>query len=186
MTTSHTVPVPPFRLDGHGLVLREWTDEDVPAMTVLFDDPDVARWTPLASPFDAEAAVRYLDRAREARDTGRRIQLAVTTDGGAPLGEVMLMLRDEDGEVELGYAVGAAHRGRGLSARAVRLLTDLAYGTIAARRVVLRIDPGNAPSAAVARAAGFRLADEPPIVIREPSGIEYVLRLWEHRRPEPS
>jgi len=182
MTTPLTVPVPPFCLAGHGLVLREWTDEDLPAMSGLFDDPDVARWTPLASPFDADAAEQYLERAREARTAGRRLQLVVTLDGGAPLGEVMLMLKDTEGEAELGYAIGAAHRGRGLSARAVRLLTGLAYDTLGAHRVVLRIDPANAPSIAVARAAGFRLADEPPVVLQEPNGGEIVLRVWEHPR----
>ncbi|MFC1420225.1 GNAT family N-acetyltransferase [Streptacidiphilus cavernicola] len=186
MTKPCTVPEPPFRLDGQGLVLREWTDEDLPAMPALFDDPDVARWTPLASPFDAEAARLYLERAREAREAGRRLQLVVTADGGAPLGEVMLMLKDVDGEVEIGYAIGAAHRGRGLAAAGVRLLTELAHDRLGADRVILRIDPDNAPSAAVARAAGFRLADEPPVVIQDPDGGEIVLRIWERLNPTGS
>ena len=182
MTTPLTVPASPFRLADHGLVLREWTDEDLPALPGLFDDPDVARWTPLASPFDDAAAEQYLERAREARAAGRRLQLVITEDGGAPLGEVMLMLKEVEGEAELGYAIGAAYRGRGLTARAVRLLTALAYDTLGADRVVLRIDPGNAPSNAVARAAGFRLAEEPPVVLQEPDGAEIVLRIWEHPR----
>ena len=171
------VPAPPFRLAGHGLVLRDWTDQDVPAMTALFDDPEVARWTPLVDP---EAARRYLVRSQEARSGGRRLQLAVTLDGRVPLGEVVLMLRDEQGEVELGYLIGALYRGQGLSARAVRLLTGFAYDSLAARRVVLRIAPANAPSIAVARTTGFRLADEPPVVIHDPNGAEITLRLWEH------
>ena len=183
MITPSSLPAPPFRLADQGLVLREWTDEDLPAMSELFDDPDVARWTPLASPFDADAARAYLERAREARGAGRRLQLAVTTDGGAPLGEVMLMLRDVEGEVELGYAIGAAHRGRGLAAAGVRLLTGLAHDGLGMNRVVLRIDPGNAPSIAVARTTGFRLADEPPVVLRDPDGSEVLLRIWEHLRP---
>ncbi|MHA6762979.1 GNAT family N-acetyltransferase [Streptacidiphilus sp. PAMC 29251] len=177
MTTPHTVPAPPFRLAGHGLVLRDWTDEDLPAMAALFDDPDVARWTPLT---DAEAAKQYLLRGREARVAGRRLQLAVTLDGEVPLGEVVLMLREEEGEIELGYLVGALYRGQGLSVRAVRLLTGYAYESLAAHRIILRIAPANAPSIAVARAAGFRLADEPPVVIHDPDGVEITLVVWEH------
>ncbi|WP_405856234.1 GNAT family N-acetyltransferase [Streptomyces sp. NBC_01515] len=41
-----------LRLTGEDLVLREWTENDLPAMTELFDDPEIAHWTPLASPFD--------------------------------------------------------------------------------------------------------------------------------------
>jgi RimJ/RimL family protein N-acetyltransferase len=186
MTTSRSVPAPPFRIADLGLVLREWTDEDVPAMVALFDDPEVARWTPLADPFDADAAEQYLHRARESRAAGRKLQLAVTLDGGAALGEVMLTLRDEEGEVELGYAVGAPHRGQGLSVRSVRLLTDLAHGSLGVHRVLLRIDPGNAPSIGVARRAGFWPADEPLVLLREPSGAETLLRTWEHLRPEPN
>src|SRR4051812_42060294 len=57
----------PMTLAGSGLRLREWTDADVPVMVELFDDAAVARWTPLASPFDEAAARAYLDRARARR-----------------------------------------------------------------------------------------------------------------------
>ena len=73
---------------GDGVVLREWSDDDVPAMAALFDDPDIDQWTPIESPFDAEAAARYLARARARRREGRALQLAITADGEAPLGEV--------------------------------------------------------------------------------------------------
>lgn len=180
MSTLRTVPAPPFSLVEDGLVLREWTDADLALMPALFDDPDVARWTPLASPFDAEAAKRYLERARETRGGGRRLQLAVTTDGDAPLGEVTLMLRDPDGQIEIGYAIGALYRGRGLSTRAVRLLIALAYDALDADRIILRIEPDNAASSAVARSAGFRLAAESPVQVKEPDGSTITLNIWEH------
>jgi RimJ/RimL family protein N-acetyltransferase len=184
MPTSHTLPAPPFQLAGSGLVLRDWTDEDVPAMAALFDDPDVARWTPLVSPFDADAARRYLDRCHEGRAAGRRLQLAVTLDGDEPLGEVLLMLREE-GEVELGYAIGVLYRGQGLTARAIGLLNDFAYTDLEVRRIILRIEPGNTPSEAVARRAGFHRTDEPPAVIRDPDGTVVTLGIWEHRPTAP-
>lgn len=102
------------RLSGHGVHLRHWLPEDADTMTELFDDPDIARWTPLRSPFDEDAAREYLSNALARQSAGTRIQLAVTTDGLAPLGEVVL-LPGEDGrrEVELGYMVGRRHRARG-------------------------------------------------------------------------
>jgi RimJ/RimL family protein N-acetyltransferase len=169
-------------LAGFGLRLREWAAADVPAMVELFDDAAVARWTPLASPFDEAAAFAYLDRARERRAEDRGLQLAVTTDGHTPLGEVLLFTSGPYGrasggpDAELGYAIGAAHRGQGLATRAVRLMTGYAYREAAARRVILRIDLGNAASEYVARTAGFRLADGAP----SDGGPE--LRTWVHER----
>jgi RimJ/RimL family protein N-acetyltransferase len=164
-------------LSGLGLQLREWSDADLPVMVELFDDPDVDRWTPLPSPFDLTAARTYLDQARARRAEGRSIQLAITTDGHTALGEILLV---PSGRIaELAYAVGRAHRGQGLTTRAVRLVTAYAYRELAMDRVVLRINPGNAPSVAVARATGFELTDDEP-VIRGGSGP---LHTWRHRRP---
>jgi Acetyltransferase (GNAT) domain len=79
-----------LRLTGHGLVLREWTDEDLPTMVLLFNDPDVAYRTPMVSPFDQTAARDYLQKACQDRARDQRIHLAITTDGGQAKGEVLL------------------------------------------------------------------------------------------------
>jgi RimJ/RimL family protein N-acetyltransferase len=168
------------RLSGHGVVLREWEDGDLAAMVGLFDDPDVAYWTPLVSPFDLEAARLYLERAQERRAAGQRVQLAITVDGGEPMGEVLLMLSELGLDVaEIGYAMGAAYRGRGLAARAVRVMTGFAYDTVGVSRLLLEIEPGNAASAAVARAAGYRLTEAPPIPAEE-KGRQLSLQTWEY------
>jgi hypothetical protein len=62
-----------IRVTGLGLYLREWTDDDLPVMVELFDDPAVAQWTPLASPFDLTAARNYLDQARTRRAEGHSV-----------------------------------------------------------------------------------------------------------------
>ncbi|GAA2847272.1 hypothetical protein GCM10010517_04300 [Streptosporangium fragile] len=170
------------RLRGDGVVLREWADDDLAAMAGLFDDPEVAYWTPLVSPFDLEAARAYLERARRSRAAGERVQLAITVDGGEPAGEVLLMLSGPDPDVaEIGYSVGAAHRGRGLASRAVRMMTEFALGTVGVSRLRLKIEDENAASAAVARATGYRLTDAPPVPAEE-KGRRLLLRTWEYRQ----
>lgn len=172
-----------LRLSGHGLVLREWQDGDLAAMVGLFDDPDMAYWTPLVSPFDLEAARVYLKRARERRVAGQRVQLAITVDGREPMGEVLLMWTGSGMDVaEIGYSVGAAYRGRGLAARAVRVMTDFARDTVGVVQLLLEIEAGNAASAAVARAAGYRLTDAPPIPAEE-KGRTLSLHTWAYDRP---
>jgi RimJ/RimL family protein N-acetyltransferase len=167
----------PLVISYGGVVLREWTDSDLPRMVELFDEPDVARWTPLESPFDSGAATRYLARARGGRGEGRSLQLAVTTDGELALGEVLLFPA-ADGTAELGYTVGAAHRGQGLAARAVRAAVDYGREAHGLSRFVLRIEPANLPSQRVATAAGFRRTEDEPVV-RENKGRRTELETWE-------
>ena len=169
----------PLVLTGATVRLREWRTEDAPLLVSLFDDPEVRRWTPMPNPFDLPAAEGYLERARQARLGGHRVQLAITRDGDEPRGEVLLFGIDhERSEAELGYVVGAAHRGQGLAVESLTLLQEYARRTLSPARLLLRIDPGNAASCAVARRCGFTLTDEPAVPQQVPGG-EANLRTWE-------
>jgi hypothetical protein len=53
---------PEIRIVGMGVALREWTAGDLRAMVEIFDDPEVAYRTPVASPFDLDAAGAYLQK----------------------------------------------------------------------------------------------------------------------------
>ena len=164
-------------IGANGIVLREWMVADIQAMVTLFDEDSIDVWTPLESPFDAAAAQRYLERAYRLRAQGHGIQLAITTDGRAPLGEVLLFDGDSPDTGELAYAVGIAHRGQGLAARAVRMVMTFAADHCGLSRYLLTISPANLASQAVARAAGFRQSDE-PITIRERKGRRLQMATW--------
>lgn len=173
-------PLPyPLRLTGTGVILREWRWEDVDELVALLDEPGIARWTLMPSPFDMEAGLAYLRRAQQGRIGGSRIQLAITTDGGPPLGEVLLFnVHSEAHEAELGYLVGLPFRRRGLATAALSLLTGYAVDTLGLRRLLLRIDRGNTASTSVARRCGYRPAAEPPIQQDGPYGPA-TLDTWE-------
>ncbi|MDX3076271.1 GNAT family N-acetyltransferase [Streptomyces sp. NPDC088354] len=174
--TSTTSPFPSrIELAGEGLVLRDWTEADLAAMPDLFDHPDIAYWTPIASPFDEAAARTRLERDRQMRADGTTILLAVTADGRAPLGEVMLRRAPEGAEV--GYVIGPAHRGQGLAVRAVRVMTAYAFGQLGVRQVILELEAENAASVAVATRAGFRLLDV-PLIEGEEKGRPFALQTW--------
>lgn len=178
MTAS---PLPhPLTLAGNGVVLREWTPDDLEDLVAILDEPDIARWTPMPSPFDVQAGLAYLKRAQQGRLAGSRIQLAITRDGPAPLGEVLLFgVNPGLREAELGYLVGAPYRRRGLAAAALSLLTEYACGTLRLSRLLLRIDPENSASTSVARWCGYRLTGEPPIAQAGPYGSTS-LDTWEY------
>ncbi|MQY14560.1 hypothetical protein SRB5_47280 [Streptomyces sp. RB5] len=173
-------------LAGEDLVLREWTDADLPVLRTLMDDPDVAYWTPLVSPFDEAAARAYLTRSRGYRAEGRTIQLAITRGGGEPLGEVLIMRSRHEGQdpgtLEIGYSVGAAHRGQGLASRAVRVVAAYAFAELGAPSLVLELESENAGSVGVARSSGFRLLDVPLIEGTE-KGRSFALQTWGRDRP---
>ena len=168
--TASRLPFP-LTLTGDGIVLREWRSDDLDDLVTMLDEPDIARWTLMPSPFDVEAGIAYLKRAYQGRVSGRRIQLAITADGRRPVGEVLLFGVDSGPrEAELGYLVGARYRRRGLASGALSLLSEYAHSTLNLNRLLLRIDPGNMGSTAVARRCGYRLTGEPPILQEGPYG----------------
>ncbi len=174
--SSTTLPFPErIELTGEGLVLRDWTEADLAAMPDLFDHPDIAYWTPIVSPFDEAAARARLVRDRQLRAEGTTILLAITVDGRAPLGEVMLRRTPEGSEI--GYAVGPAHRGQGLAARAVRVMAAYAFEQLGVEQVIVELEAENAASVAVATKAGFSLLDV-PLIKGEEKGRPYALQTW--------
>ena len=57
----------------------------------------------------------------------------------------------------LGYYASGRHAGQGLMREALEQVLDHAFGPLALHRLEANIQPGNAPSVALARSAGFRL-----------------------------
>jgi ribosomal-protein-alanine N-acetyltransferase len=62
----------------------------------------------------------------------------------------------------LGYYASARLAGQGLMTEAMGLLLDLAFGPLSLHRLEANIQPGNAPSIALARRSGFRLEGYSP------------------------
>jgi RimJ/RimL family protein N-acetyltransferase len=176
---SGLAPGMPEILSGEGVILRPWTSADLGRMVELFDEPEIARWTPLASPFDSEAAAAYLERARHHALT--RLQLAITLAGGEALGEVLLDIPD----AFAGYMVGDAHRGQGLAGRALRVITAHAHHECGLAEVSMTISPNNAASCAVAVSAGYRVVADSARTW-ENKGRSITVETWVHAPPGPA
>jgi RimJ/RimL family protein N-acetyltransferase len=168
----------PVVLKQEGLVLREWVSQDVPALVELFSTPEMDRRTPYPSPFDEEAAHSYLSSAHDMRKQWGALQLAITEDGEAPLGEVVIFPTDVAGQVEMAYGVGATHKGRGLARRAVAVALDLARkgGAVSA---ILHIAVDNTASHRVAQATGFALRNDHGLIVRRRKGQIVQLAVWQ-------
>lgn len=140
-------------LHGDGLLLRPWRDGDEAAVLALVDPVSVT-WS--ASMRD----LRTVDDARAwlaVRRDPAHLNWAVTDDAsGEVVGRVGLRRIDEqDRSAEIGYAVAAPHRRRGVALRAVTAATTYAFEGLGLARVVLLHATGNLASCAVATASGF-------------------------------
>jgi RimJ/RimL family protein N-acetyltransferase len=125
-------------------------------------DPEIPRWTRVPSPYTKDDAFAWVALADSMGRVGTAYHLVIAAAAdGARLGSAGLEVHDNPTlHGEIGYWVAASARGRAVATRAVRLLSDWALGTVALPLVEIHVLPGNAPSHAVARKAGFRRAGQ--------------------------
>jgi ribosomal-protein-alanine N-acetyltransferase len=85
--------------------------------------------------------------------------LAVLVDSGEIAGifTVSQIFRGAFQSAYLGYYANERHAGQGHMREAIQQLLDHAFGPLGLHRVEANIQPGNQPSIALARGAGFRL-----------------------------
>jgi RimJ/RimL family protein N-acetyltransferase len=149
-------PNPPL---SDGVVsLRAWTLDDVPAIAVACADPEIARWIhELPNPYGERDAREYVASTEAAwRDRVGAFFAVVDCAEGGLVGSIALHVLDPElANVEVGYWTAAPARGRGLTTRALRLLSRWALDEVGAQRVQLRADLLNVASLRVAEKAGF-------------------------------
>jgi RimJ/RimL family protein N-acetyltransferase len=147
-------PDPPLT---DGLVtLRGWRDADVPALTALMDDPEIARWTRAPAPYEERHAIEWMATHSTLMRRRSELPLAITAaEGGELLGSIALRF-PEDGRGEFGYLLGAAARGRSVATRALRLYASWAFDALGIERLEVLVQPDNEASLALAERVGFR------------------------------
>jgi RimJ/RimL family protein N-acetyltransferase len=159
-------PDPPLGDDV--ITLRAKTRDDADALVRICQDPAIPRWTRVPVPYrrrDAEAwiAVSELDLA-----AGTGIDWLAVDEHDEVLASVAVQdIRQDEGTGEIGYWVAAHARGRGVATRAVRLATEWALGELGLKTIEIMTHEDNAPSQAVARAAGYTETGETMVPPRE-------------------
>ena len=153
------VPALPHRTER--LVLRAFHPVDLEPLLAIQSDPVAVRYVPYP-PRDRAAVAAVLERKMAStalRKEGDLIELAVTHgEDGSVIGDVLLALRSvEHQTLEVGYIFAPAAGGHGYATEAVRAALGLAFGPLAVRRVIARVDDRNAASSALLNRLGFRL-----------------------------
>lgn len=145
----------PARLRGLGLELRLPVAADVDAIVAACQDPDIARWTAVPSPYGVDQAVAWLEVAVAQHEAGTDLGfLAFDADGGLVGSVGAKSISWSDCEAEVGYWVAPWARRRGVAGRAVQTLSAWLLRAGIARLEALVI-VGNTPSERVLAGVGF-------------------------------
>jgi RimJ/RimL family protein N-acetyltransferase len=147
------------------LLLRPWTEHDIPAMLAAHRDPEMQRW--LRHPITTAEQARQIIEDRQAHGrAGTAFTFAVleAADGvaGNLVGNVSIRgLGEAAATGEVGYWVSSRARGRGIAPRALSAVCDWAFHSpriAGLERLNLIHAVGNVASCRVAEKARFALS----------------------------
>lgn len=150
-------------LEGEGFRLRPFRAEDAARIQEGSADAESQRWLgQLPAPYTLDDARTYLERRTELLATGESVTWAIADpDDDRLLGTALWFHHNPRVACEIGYWTHPEARGRGLTTRAVRLLTGHCFATLGVQRVTGLVAAGNTASRRVLEHAGFRhYADE--------------------------
>jgi len=149
-------------LASERVVLDSPMPDDVDDITRHCQDPLFERYLTVPWPYRRADADYFVNEHVPAGwATGRELTWAIRTERGGPLlGVIGLRVETSD----IGFWMGAEHRGLGHMSEALRLVADWTFDTGCAgiREIGWECLVGNTASASVARRCGFRFTGERP------------------------
>jgi RimJ/RimL family protein N-acetyltransferase len=148
---------PDISLSTERLVLRPLEDDDVPALTEMMNDEQVAAWTSVPQPFTEDAARSWINEYAPAeRTAGRGLDFAVAEFltqrlvGIIQLGRTNWHVRS----TELSYIVAPWARGEGYASEAALATAQWLFRDQKFERLELRTAADNTASQQVAQKIG--------------------------------
>ena len=140
--------------------LRTWQFDDVQRLWEICRDPDVQRWVGIPVPYGLEDANNFITKLAVeewGEQTGVHFAIVDATSG-AIAGCCGATLNDSASKVaEAGYYCAPEWRNRGLTRRALSLLSSWILETLKWERVEVLIETENLGSSRVALGAGYEL-----------------------------
>jgi RimJ/RimL family protein N-acetyltransferase len=158
-TVRGLIAAPDPALSDGFVTLRPWQHDDIPELVACIDgDEEITRWLDMIpQPYRENEARLWVDQATSFWREGTSAPFALlAADSGEVAGGVgFRWLGEEQGVGEVGYWIRAGDRGRGLTTRAVTLISRWAIEELGCERLQLRADEENLSSQRVAEKAGF-------------------------------
>jgi RimJ/RimL family protein N-acetyltransferase len=138
--------------------LEPLSEAHLPDVQALQDDPETIRFTRFPPPPAPGFVEGWYGRYVQGRLDGTKEAFVAVDDNGMFLALALAPQIDlEAAEMELGYVVATAARGKGVASELLRQLSTWAFVERGARRLTLLIDVENMGSQRVAERAGYRL-----------------------------
>jgi [ribosomal protein S5]-alanine N-acetyltransferase len=148
---------PASPLSDGTILLRPWTEQDLPALEQASQDPYIPATTSVPSPYTHAEGLKWLERQQQRvlENVGLPFCIAdARTD--EPMGFIGLWLSNiSQGRASFGYWMIPSARQRGIASTALRLLSMWAFEHLAAARLELWVELWNIASQRVAERAGF-------------------------------
>ena len=154
----YTLPVPIPLPESPRLRYAPLVLDDAEFLVELLTDADFLRYIGDRGVHSVADVGRYLAEGPWASYTTNGFGLLALreTASGAPVGIAGLLKRPSLADVDLGYALLPAFRGRGYAREAGAALLALAAAAFGLRRVIAIVTPDNAASIRTLTALGFR------------------------------
>lgn len=142
-------------IHGDALSLRGLEKSDLPALRVIFGDPEVVRFMAISCLYTDEEAEAFLLSIQQGFLTGKLYQWGVEYRGEL-VGSCTLAEIDRDNRrAEIGFALARRFQGCGLMLQALRLLLDFAFVQMHLHRIEADVDPRNQASLKLLNKLGF-------------------------------
>lgn len=168
-----------------GIRLEPLAERHLADVAELIRDPDVLRFTRVPDPPPAGFPRDWLAGYESGRHDGTREGFAALDTEGTFLGLALAPSIDLAArELELGYIVAPAARGRGVAAELLRRLTRWAFADLGALRAYLIIQVDNAPSLRVAARSGY-VREGVLRSIQLKDGVRTNVELWSRLPSDP-
>ncbi|MBT3151971.1 GNAT family N-acetyltransferase [Streptomyces sp. CHD11] len=152
-----TSTFPDISISTERLVLRPLDTDDVPALTAMMNDEQVAAWTDTPQPFTERAARTWItEDAPAVRAAGNGLDLAVTEFLTQRLVGLIRLTKANwhIRSTELSYIVAPWARGEGYASEAALATAQWLFGDQKFERVELRTAADNTASQQVAQKIG--------------------------------
>jgi RimJ/RimL family protein N-acetyltransferase len=180
----------PYVLEGAALRLDQAGPDDVATIAEHCQDPVFERFLTVPWPYSLGDARYFVDEhIPRGWAAGDEFTWAIRTAAGSPL---LGVIGFRTARSDLGFWLGAPHRGQGIMPRAVRLVTDHILGAGLPGITTVRWEclVGNAASLAVARKCGFTFTGTKPahVAARDgshPESWHAELRLGDNLEEKP-
>jgi RimJ/RimL family protein N-acetyltransferase len=180
--------VQPFTLTTRRLLLDELRPDDAQAIFEYCQDPDFEKYLTIPWPYrQSDARYFITEHVPDGWSTGKELTWAIRS-GDELIG--VIGLRSKLGRFDIGFWLGAAHRGNGFMPEAVRTVLDWAFDSGFAPEVSWECVAGNLGSATVARKLGFTFGGTSPSVLpardgSHPPSWHALLRASDDRSVKP-